>query len=87
MPFLDDLRQFGPDASYEVSRAEAWAYCARLTATHYENFSVATWLTPRPLRPAFQSIYALLPVVRRPRATRWATRPAPGSCSPGGAAS
>ena len=58
MPFLDDLRKFGPDASPEVSRAEAWAYCARLTATHYENFSVVTWLTPRPLRPAFQSIYA-----------------------------
>ncbi len=58
MPFLDDLRKFGPDASYEVSRPEAWAYCARLTATHYENFSVVTWLTPRPLRPAFQSIYA-----------------------------
>ena len=33
-------------------------YCARLTATHYENFSVVTWLTPREHRPAFQSIYA-----------------------------
>ena len=30
----------------------------RLTATHYENFSVVTWLTPREHRPAFQSIYA-----------------------------
>ena len=29
-----------------------------LTATHYENFSVVTWLTPREHRPAFQSIYA-----------------------------
>jgi squalene synthase HpnC len=58
MPFLDDLRKFGPDASHEVSLPEARAYCAHLTATHYENFSVATWLTPRPLRPAFQSIYA-----------------------------
>ncbi len=29
-----------------------------LTAGHYENFSVVTWLTPRQLRPAFQSIYA-----------------------------
>ena len=33
-------------------------YCARLTATHYENFSVVTRLTPREHRPAFQSIYA-----------------------------
>ena len=30
----------------------------RLTANHYENFSVVTWLTPRQHRPAFQSIYA-----------------------------
>ena len=59
MPFLDDLRRFGPDASYdEVSPREARDYCARLTASHYENFSVVTWLTPRPLRPAFASIYA-----------------------------
>ncbi len=58
MSFHDDLRQFGPDASYRVSRAEARAYCARLTARHYENFSVVTWLTPRPLRPAFAAIYS-----------------------------
>lgn len=58
MPFEDDLRQFGPDASYRVTPDEARAYCARLTASHYENFHVVTWLTPRPLRPAFQSIYA-----------------------------
>ncbi len=56
--FLDDLRRYGPDASYEVSPREARDYCAALTASHYENFSVVTWLTPRALRPAFQSIYA-----------------------------
>ena len=57
--FLDDLRRFGPDASNNViSPEDARGYCARLTASHYENFSVVTWLTPRPLRPAFQSIYA-----------------------------
>jgi squalene synthase HpnC len=58
MAFADDLRRFGPEASEPVSRDEARAYCARLTATHYENFSVVTWLTPREYRPAFQSIYA-----------------------------
>ena len=58
MTFREDLRRFGPGKSEHVSRDEAWAYCARLTATHYENFSVVTWLTPRDLRPAFQSIYA-----------------------------
>src|SRR5437588_2785966 len=62
MPFLDDLLLYGPDADGQsreaVGLADALEYCARLTATHYENFSVVTWLTPRPLRPAFQSIYA-----------------------------
>ncbi|HEV3122025.1 MAG TPA: squalene synthase HpnC, partial [Isosphaeraceae bacterium] len=58
MPFSEDLRQFGPEASYTVTPAQARAYCAQLTASHYENFSVVTWLTPRHLRPAFQSVYA-----------------------------
>src|SRR3982751_4671297 len=58
MPVSDELRRHGPDASSTLSLPEARAYCARLTSTHYENFSVVTWLTPRALRPAFRSIYA-----------------------------
>jgi squalene synthase HpnC len=58
MEFQDDLRRYGPEASGKATRDEALAYCARLTTTHYENFSVVTWLTPREHRPAFQSIYA-----------------------------
>jgi squalene synthase HpnC len=58
MPFKDDLRRFGPDADYSLTLNEAKAYCAQLTASHYENFSVVSWLTPRELRPAFASIYA-----------------------------
>jgi squalene synthase HpnC len=58
MAFADDLDRFGPDASARVTRAEALDYCARLTASHYENFSVVSWLTPRRHRAAFQSIYA-----------------------------
>jgi squalene synthase HpnC len=58
MPFADDLKRFGPDAAYRITPDEALRYCAALTATHYENFSVVTWLTPRALRPAFQSVYA-----------------------------
>ena len=58
MPLEPDLTRFGPGSTETLSLPEARAYCARLTATHYENFSVVTWLTPRPLRPAFRSIYA-----------------------------
>ena len=62
MTFLDDLRRYGPGADGRPSEAvglvEALDYCDRLTRGHYENFSVVTWLTPRPLRPAFRSIYA-----------------------------
>ena len=38
--------------------AEAKAYCKRLTESHYENFHVASWFLPKPLRPHFESIYA-----------------------------
>jgi squalene synthase HpnC len=58
MSFADDLDRYGPGASVCVTHAEALAYCARLAATHYENFSVVTWLTPRAYRPALESIYA-----------------------------
>jgi squalene synthase HpnC len=37
---------------------EAQAYCRELAESHYENFHVATWFLPKPLRPHFQSIYA-----------------------------
>ncbi len=40
------------------SLEEAQAYCERLARTHYENFSVATWLLPKRLRPHFYSVYA-----------------------------
>jgi squalene synthase HpnC len=58
MAFADDLSRFGPGSSERVTRDEALVYCARLTASHYENFSVVTRLTPREHRPAFRSIYA-----------------------------
>ena len=58
MAFTDDLRRFGPQSPNRPSRDEALDYCARLTADHYENFSVVTWLTPREDRSAFRSIYA-----------------------------
>ena len=56
--FQDDLHRYGPDASYALTLEQARDYCARLTASHYENFHVVSWLTPRALRPAFRSVYA-----------------------------
>ena len=59
MPFLEDLAGSVPIPTPGPRRAEALDTAPGLTAaSHYENFSVVTWLTPRPLRPAFQSIYA-----------------------------
>jgi squalene synthase HpnC len=40
------------------SLPEAREYCRRLARSHYENFSVATWLLPRRLRQHFANIYA-----------------------------
>jgi len=37
---------------------EALAWCRQLAETHYENFHVATWFLPEPLRPHFHAIYA-----------------------------
>ena len=50
-------------ASYRIpgtapTLQEARAYCRRLAESHYENFHVATWFLPRPLRPHFHAIYA-----------------------------
>jgi squalene synthase HpnC len=40
------------------SREAAEAYCRRLAHTHYENFTVASWLLPRRLRQPFFNVYA-----------------------------
>ena len=40
------------------TEAEAREYCRRLARTHYENFSVASWFLPKPLRQHFFNVYA-----------------------------
>jgi squalene synthase HpnC len=40
------------------SLAEAREYCRRLARSHYENFSVASWFLPAPLRQHFLNVYA-----------------------------
>lgn len=59
--FFAELARFGPDGTHirhAISLAEAQAYCRYVARTHYENFSVASWLLPRRLRQDFYNIYA-----------------------------
>jgi squalene synthase HpnC len=57
--FVRELQRYGPDSRYgSVSPADAQVYCSRLARTHYENFTVASALLPRPLLRHFHTIYA-----------------------------
>lgn len=53
-PVLNDSAGGAPP----VSLAEAYAYCTRLARAHYENFTIASWLMPRSMRPHMHAIYA-----------------------------
>lgn len=59
--FLDDLRQYGPEALATIEvpdRGTAEAYCKKLATSHYENFPVVSWLLPQNLRQHFYNVYA-----------------------------
>ena len=57
--FPAQLARYGPDGAYPpVCRADAQNYCAWVTRTHYENFSVASLLLPRRLLRHFHAVYA-----------------------------
>ncbi len=57
--FAAELARYGPGASYPIpALPRARRYCGRLARSHYENFSVATLLLPRPLLPHFHAVYA-----------------------------
>jgi squalene synthase HpnC len=54
-----ELERYGPEARLaEFSLAGAQAYCRRLAISHYENFTVASWLLPSWLRQHFCNVYA-----------------------------
>lgn len=42
------------------TEAEAFAFCTRLTKSHYENFPVGSVLMPARLQPAVHSLYAFM---------------------------
>jgi squalene synthase HpnC len=58
--FTDELARFGPEpqAADPLSVEESREYCRRLARSHYENFTVASWLLPAELRPHFYHVYA-----------------------------
>lgn len=58
-PVIAELSRYGPQGTAPPpTLGEARAYCRRLAETHYENFTVASFLVPRGLRPHFHAIYA-----------------------------
>lgn len=52
------LASRGDLTASDAQLAEAYAYCARLARSHYENFTIASWLMPREMRPHMHAIYA-----------------------------
>jgi squalene synthase HpnC len=58
--FAAELASYGPaplSTRNAPSLAEAQDYCRRLAKGHYENFTVASLLLPRELRPHFHAVY------------------------------
>jgi squalene synthase HpnC len=45
-----------PSGTFDL--ASSYEFCARLAKSHYENFTVASWLMPREMRPHMYAIYA-----------------------------
>jgi len=57
--FANELERYGPRAGdTRMSLAAARSYCARVTRSHYENFTVTSALLPRRLVPHFNAVYA-----------------------------
>lgn len=58
--FAAELAHYGPEAAavHCPSLDESREYCRHLARTHYENFTVASWLLPRRLREHFYHVYA-----------------------------
>jgi squalene synthase HpnC len=42
----------------DARERNAYAWCRRYTLAHEENFTVVSWLLPKPLRPHFYAVYA-----------------------------
>lgn len=59
MDLAAELARHGPEAPLQsCSLDEARGYCRRLARSHYENFSVVSWLFPKRLTPHLEAVYA-----------------------------
>jgi squalene synthase HpnC len=54
----DSAVAVAPAGSDQNDVKSAYEYCARLAKSHYENFTIASWLMPREMRPPMHAIYA-----------------------------
>ena len=83
--FSHDLERFGPDATPPpLTLRESRRYCRRLARRHYENFTVASRLLPRPAAAARLQHLRLLPLGRRPGRRDRRSRSAASPCWIGG---
>ncbi len=55
---LSQLDRFGPDHCEQLTYEQATQYTRALAQSHYENFTVVSWLLPRHLRDDFRHVYA-----------------------------
>lgn len=53
---LNEIETPIPQSATQI--AAAYAYCGKLARSHYENFTIASWLMPRAMRPHMHAIYA-----------------------------
>lgn len=59
MNLAEQLARWGPQSDHpRPSLPEAEAYCRALATSHYENFSVVSWLFPRHLHQHLCNVYA-----------------------------
>jgi squalene synthase HpnC len=59
MNLKEELNRWGPEASSpRPSLAESQQYCRQLAESHYENFTVVSWLFPRRLHQHLCNVYA-----------------------------
>jgi squalene synthase HpnC len=55
---IQQLETYGPHQCAQLDYADADAYTRQLARSHYENFTVVSWLLPRRLQAHFHHIYA-----------------------------